>query len=136
MIDLDFRLVKRRVNPWMQFALALATGWLCILICKIAGAVSGTEYIGAMIGIILFTIVNTVVSIAQNSFLRYTVPSYYIYGLLVAVLFLSAKFISGISVCQLAEYRMMLFSVTLFYFIVSILVRLVRLIYEIAENDV
>src|SRR5580704_13326062 len=130
MLEVDFTLVHKRIGPWAQFALALVIALAGMVICKIAHIGRGTEYFAAMTGIVLFTLVNTVISIAHPSFLRYTVPSYYLYGLLIVILFLSAKFMSGISVWDLTEYREMLFSVTLFYFIVSLLVRLVRLIYE------
>jgi hypothetical protein len=135
MAEINFTLVQRKANPWVQLGLALATGFSGMLIIKIAGVIGGAEYFAAMVGIILYTIMNIVVSIAHGSFLRYTIPSFYTYILLVVILFLSAKFLSGISIWQLTEYRMMLFSVTLFYTIASILVRMLRLIYELAEKD-
>lgn len=135
MVDINFELVHRKVNPWLQFGLAIAVGLVGMVICKIVQGQGSSEYLAAMAGIILFTLINVVVSVAHTSFLRYTVPSYYIYGLLLIVLLLSAKYISGISIWKLTEYRMMLFSITLFYFIASLLVRLLRYIYEIAESD-
>jgi hypothetical protein len=62
-------------------------------------------------------------------------PSFYIYIALVIVLFLSAKFFSGISIWTLSIYRNMLTSVSIFYLIISVLVRGLRLIYEAAERD-
>ncbi len=135
MAEINFTIVQRKANPWIQFGLALATAFSGMLICKIAHAGGGAEYFAAMVGIILYTIMNTVVSIAHGSFVRYTVPSYYIYIIMVAILFKSAKILSGISVLTLTEYRMMLLSVTLFYFVASVLVRLLRIIYEMAERD-
>jgi len=55
-------------------------------------------------------------------------------GLLV-VLLLSARLISGTSIWQLREYRMMLGSIVVFYIITSLLVRLIRTIWEFAEED-
>jgi hypothetical protein len=135
MLEINFTLIKKRANPWVQFALGLITGFSGMLLFKIIRPGAGHEYFAAMVGIILYTIINTVVSIAYSSFLRYTIPSYYIYILLVIILLLSAKFLSGISIWKLEEYRMMIVSITLFYFIISIMVRLVRYIYELAESD-
>ncbi|MDB5282756.1 MAG: hypothetical protein JWO06_1831 [Bacteroidota bacterium] len=135
MAEIDFTLVHKRAGYWVQFAVSLAMGWLGMIFCKIIHAGSGREYFAAFIGIIFFTLINTVVSIANKSFLRYTVPSYYLYILLVAVLFLSAKFVSGISIWSLEEYRMMFISTTLFYYVASVLVRAVKYIFEAAEKE-
>jgi hypothetical protein len=134
MFEVNFTLVKRRVGPWVQFAIALATGLLGMLVCKIAGAEAGREYFAAMVGITFFTIINTVISIGYKSYLRYTLPSYYIYILLIVILLLSAKFLSGISIWKLQEYRNMLLSVTIFYAVVSVLVRIVRFIFDMVED--
>src|SRR5580698_5554073 len=107
-MDFDFTLVKKKVSPFKQFGIAVAAAWIGMLICRAPGIEPGSEYFAAMIGIIFFTLINTVVSISYSSFLRYTVPSWYIYILLVVVLFLSAKLFSGISIWHLEEYRMML----------------------------
>ncbi len=135
MIEVTFTFIKKRAGPFLQLAVSLATGWVGMLICKLGHTAKGTEYFAAMVAIIFYTLINTVVSIAHKSFLRYTIPSYYIYIILVVLLLLSAKLISGISIWNLEEYRMMVVSVTMFYLIVSLLVRGVRFIYEIAEED-
>ena len=135
MQEINFTIVQKKANPWIQFGVAVATAFTGMLICKIGRLGGGAEYFAAMVGIILYTIMNTVVSIAHRSFLHYTVPSYYIYLLLLVILLQSAKFLSGISIWNLEEYRMMIMSVTLFYFIISLLVRLLRMMYELAESD-
>jgi hypothetical protein len=135
MMDMDFTLASKRASPMVQALASLLIGWVGMVLCKVFGAAPGTEYFAAMVAIIFYTIINTVVSIAHTSFMRYTVPSYYLYiGLLVVVL-LSAKFVSGISIWLLEEYRMMLITITMFYAVVSLLVRVMRAIYEAAEND-
>src|SRR5690349_21271864 len=131
-MELNFTLLKHRATPFYQVALALVVGLGGMVICKVIHAESGSEYFAAMVAIILFVLINTVVSIAYSSYFRYTVPSYYIYVGLVAVLFLSAKLFSGISIWTLPIYRNMITSVSIFYLIVSTLVRLLRLIYEAA----
>jgi hypothetical protein len=134
MIEVKFTLAHKRFNPFIQLAVALCTGWVGMFFCKIVHPGGGVEFFAAMVAIIFFAILNTVVSITYNSFFKYTVPSWYIYIMLVVVLFFSAKLLSGISIWKLEEYRMMLLSVTLFYFVASSLVRLVRLLYNAAEN--
>jgi hypothetical protein len=112
----------------------LAIGWAGMLVCKIFQVEASSAYFSALLAIIFFTIVNTVISISYKSYLRYTIPSYYIYIALVIILLQSAKLSSGISIWKLTEYRMMLVSVTLFYFIASVLVRIIRIIYDAVES--
>jgi hypothetical protein len=134
-MELNFTLLKHKATPLYQFALALIVGLTGMLTCKVVEVKPGTEYFAAMIAIILYTLLNTVISVAYRSFLRYTMPSFYIYIALVVILFLSAKLFSGISIWTLSIYRNMLTSVSLFYLIISILVRGLRFIYEAAERD-
>ncbi len=134
-MEVNFTLFRHRVTLLYQLIFALAIGWGGMAVSKIYKAEAGTEYFAAMLGIILFVLINTIVSVANKSFFRYTVPSYYMYILLVVVLFLSAKFLSGVSIWTLPIYRNMLATVTVFYAIVSILVRTVLFIFEAAERE-
>ena len=131
----NLTLAKQKATPVNQAIAALIIGLICMLIAHVIRVEPGSEYFAAMIGIILFTIINTVVSLNHSSFARYTLPSYYIYIALVALLFISARLLSGISIWNLPIYRMMLTSVTIFFFIISTLVRVIRLIYEVADQE-
>ena len=135
MLEVNFTVVKQKVSPYLQLAIALGIGWAGMLICKIFNLGDTSEYFAAFIAIIFYSLLNTVVSLAHPSFFRYTVPSYYLFIALMVVLLLSARYTSGISIWKLEEYRMMLVSIVLFYAIASILVRAVRFIYEAALND-
>ena len=135
MSEINFTLVNQRANKTAQFAVSLTIGWLGMIVCKLSHANPGKEYFAGLIGIIFYAIINTVISLAHKSFFRYTLPSYYLYLFLVAILFLSAKFLSGISIWNLEEYRMMILSISVFYFIVSVAVRAIKYIYEAAEED-
>ncbi|MFN8298714.1 MAG: hypothetical protein U0T75_06375 [Chitinophagales bacterium] len=135
MADMDFTIVRQRLTPLMQLVVALIVGWAGMLISKFTHQEVSTPYFAAFIGIIFFTIMNTVVSLANPSFVKYTVVSYGVYILLLALLLLSAKFVSGISIWDLWIYRMMTTSVTMFYVIVSILIRAVRFLFDIAQED-
>ena len=53
---------------------------------------------------------------------------------LVIILLLSARGISGISIWNLPEFRMMLLPISIFYFMVSTMVRAIRFLYELAES--
>lgn len=135
MTELTFTIVKQRATPLAQVLIALVTGWVAMGVVHLMHFSPGKEYFGAFIGIIFFTLINTVASIANESYMKYTLPSYGLYFALVAVLFLSAKFLSGISIWSLWEYRMMFISVTLFYLVVSTLVRVLRGLYEMVSSD-
>jgi hypothetical protein len=134
MQELTFAIVKKRAKPLIQFAASILIGWLGMGICKLFHLHNGAEYFAAFIAIIFFCLINVVVSLAYESYLRYTVPCYYLYILLVVILLLSSKFLSGISIWTLYEFRMMLVSISIFYFMASTMVRGVRLIYEAAEK--
>ncbi|MFN8285923.1 MAG: hypothetical protein U0V74_04170 [Chitinophagales bacterium] len=136
MAEIVFTVVKQRVTPITQGVVALAVGLVGMLIVKAGGISTGSEYFSAIVAIILFTILNTVVSVANESYTKYTVPSYGVYLVIVAVLFLSAKLFSGLSVWETSNwvYRMMITSITLFYVIISVLVRAIRFLYDMAES--
>lgn len=134
MQELNFTIVKKRATPLIQFALSVLIGWAGMGICKLLHLHDAQEYFAAFIAIIFFCLINVIVSLAYESFLRYTVPCWYLYILLSAVLLLSAKFSSGISIWTLYEFRMMLISISIFYLMASVMVRGIRLIYEAAEN--
>ena len=135
MLDVNFTVAKKHISPFLQVAIALGIGWGGILICKLLHLPGTAPYFAAFIAIIFYSLLNTVVSLAHASFFKYTVPSYYTFIGLLVVLLLTARYISGISIWKLEEYRMMLLSIVLFYAIASILVRAVKLIYEAALND-
>ena len=136
MLEVNFTLIKHRINPYMQLAIGLAVGWTGMLICKLGHIPGASEYFAAYIAVVFYCLLNTVVSLAHPSFLRYTIPSYYIFILLLAVLLLSARYTSGISIWDLEIYRMMLLPIVMFYVIASLLIRLLRFLYETAQNDV
>jgi hypothetical protein len=134
MQELTFAIVKKRVSPLIQFAVALTIGLAGIAICRLLHTQSAEEYLAAFIGIIFFCLISIVVSLANESFLRYTMPCFYLYILLVGVLFLTAKHFSGVSIWKLYEYRNMLISLSLFYFVASCMVRIIRGIYELSKS--
>lgn len=133
MKDLSFTIVNRSATPLVQFVACLLIGWAGMLVVQVIKVPPGAEYFAAFLAIILFTIVNTIVSIASDSYFKYTIPSYGFYVLLVAVLFLTSKYLSGISIWNLWEYRMMFTSITMFYIIISTLVRAVRFLFDAAS---
>lgn len=134
MSDISFTILKKRANPWLQAIFALVLGWVGMGVCKVLHLPNAEEYFAALVAIIAFTLLNIAVSFGYDSFLRYTVPCWYLYIALVIVLFLSARTLSGVSIWTQYEYRAMLISVTLFYVLASILVRIVKLFYDAANK--
>lgn len=133
-MELNFTIVRKRASPLIQVAAALVIGWSGMAVCQLTKLPAGTEYFAAFVAIIFFALINIVVSLAYESYLRYTVPSYYLYILLVIVLLLSAKNLSQVSIWSQYEYKMMLISISIFYLLASTMVRAIRLIYEAAEK--
>ena len=135
MMEVNFTFVKQRTSPLVQLGLAVGIGWSGMLLCKLFHIAGTPEYFAALVAIIFYCLLNTVVSIAHPSFFRYTVPSYYIFIALLVVLLLSARYLSGVSIWNLEIYRMMLLPIVIFYALASLLVRAVRYIYDVAEHD-
>ena len=130
----NFTIAQQKLTPVTQVAVTATIGIAGMLVIKVLPIDATYEYFAAMVALVFFTIVNILVSLAHPSFFRYTVPSYYLYGALVVILLLSARGLSNISIWDLWVYRMMLFSLTIFYFMASVMVRAIRAIYELGEK--
>jgi hypothetical protein len=122
-------------SPLKQALACAALALVGMVFCHFVFKGDSFEFMSAFTGIVLFSILNTVLSVMHESFVKYTWPSWWIFLVLLFLLLLSARLISGTSIWKLAEYRMMLGSIVAFYIIISLLVRLVRTIWEFAEND-
>jgi hypothetical protein len=121
-----------RLSPLFQFAAALTLGAIVELFCFLMLPNNANEFSGAFIGILFYGISNNVLSIFNESFKKYTLPSYGFYFLMVALLLLLAKFLSHKSIWELPQYRFMFSSITIFYLTASVLVRIIRAIYQFA----
>ena len=127
--------IANQFSPLRQ-ALACATlSIVGMIVCHFIFRGDSFEFMAAFTGIVLFSIINSVVSVFHESFIKYTWPSWMLFIALLVVLLLTARLISGVSIWALREYRMMLGSILVFYVMTSLLVRLVRAIWEFAEED-
>lgn len=133
-MPIDFTIAHQKFTPWRQVVATVVIALAGMLVVKISPLEPRFEYFVVMVSLVFFSIFNTLVSLAYPSFFRYTVPSYYLYIAMSAVLLLTAKFLSDISIWDLWEYRMMYLSLTVFYFVISVLVRIIRAIYELGEK--
>ena len=133
-MPLDFTIAHKKFTPWRQVAATIVIALLGMLVVKVSTLAPEYEYFVVMVSLVFFSIFNTIISLAYPSFFRYTVPSWYLYIAMAAVLLLTAKLLSGISLWDLWAYRNMLLSLTVFYFIISLLVRVIRGIYELGEK--
>lgn len=122
-------------SPLRQGLIALLIGFVGIVFCKIAGFSASAQFSLAFTGIILYCMLNSIVSVFNDSFAKYTWPSWGVFVVLVIVLLLSARYISGDSIQAHREFIKILLSVSLFYMVLSVLVRLIRTMWEFAEND-
>lgn len=123
------------LTPRRQALACLGLSLVGIVICHFAFAGTNTEFLAAFSGIMFYSLMNPVLSIFHESFAKYTWPSWLYYLGLLVLLLLAARYISGTSIWALPEYRMMLGSIAAFYIITSIMVRVIRAIWEFAESD-
>lgn len=127
--------IKSTFSPLRQALACAALSFIGMIICHFAFKGDSLEFSAAFIGIVLYALINSIISVFHETFVKYTWPSWMLFVALLVVLLLSARYISGISIWKLGEYRMMLGSVVVFYIITSLLVRLIRAIWEFAEQD-
>ncbi|MBL7776666.1 MAG: hypothetical protein JNK66_00065 [Chitinophagales bacterium] len=118
-----------------QVVLAVAIGLVGMLTAHYGNFENGTEYFAVLVAMIFYVLTNSIVSISESSIYKYTLPSIYSYIAFSAALLLLAKFMSGISIWNLWEYRMMVVSLTFFYFVLSFLVRVIRFVLEISGGE-
>lgn len=133
-MPINFTIAHQKLTPVTQVTVTAALGVAGMLLVKVLPLGPTYEFFAAFVALVFFAIMNILVSLAYPSFFRYTVPSFYLYGALVVILLLTARGLSGISIWDLWVYRMMLFSLTIFYFMASVLVRAIRAIYEMGEK--
>jgi len=127
--------IANRFSPLKQALACSALSLVGMIICHFVFMVDSFYFMASFTVIVLFCIMNAVVSVFHETFMKYTWPSWMIFIGLLVVLLLLARLISGVSIWSLREYRMMLGSIVVFYVISSLLVRLVRAIWEFAEED-
>lgn len=124
-----------KISPFRQALACAALSVTGMVICHFLFIGGAYEFMAAFTGIVLFSIMNSVVSVFHETFVKYTWPSWLIFIALLVILLLCARFISGSSIREHREYVMMLSSIVAFYIISSLLVRIVRAIWEFAEED-
>ena len=127
--------IANQFSPLRQALACAGLSLVGMIICHFIFRGDSFEFMAAFTGIVLYCLVNSVVSVFHETFMKYTWPSWMIFIGLLVVLLLLARLISGVSIWSLREYRMMLGSIVVFYVISSLLVRLVRAIWEFAEED-
>lgn len=127
--------IASKFSPIRQALACAAISISGMFVCHFVFKGDTAEFTAAFTGIVLFSLINSVISIFNETFVKYTWPSWLIFIALLALLLLCARYISGVSIWTLREYRSMLISIVAFYVITSLLVRVVRAIWEFAEND-
>lgn len=123
------------VTPLKQALVALLIGLCGIGMAKLWGAGGGIEFAGAFVGILLYVLMNVMISISHANFWKYISPSFGFYVLLMAILIISAKLTSGFSIFAFKEYQMLVLAFTLFYLLASGLSRLIRALFEFANEN-
>ncbi len=122
-------------TPLVQGGLTIVIGIVGMWISKLLGAESYFVFILSFVAIVFYSLMNNVLSIFQESFQKYTWPSWGVFLVLIVVLLLTARVLTGESIRQHSEFIKILLSVVLFYFVLSLMMRMIRAMWEFAEND-
>lgn len=126
---------NKTFSPLLQAACSLVLGLVGIVVTKILGEETFYQFVFAFTGIVVYCLVNAIISVFRDSFVRYTLVSWWVYIGLVIILLLFARFISGESIQSHKEFIQMLISLSIFYVVVSVVVRIIRAVWQFAEND-
>ena len=126
---------SKRFSPLVQAICILVLSLVGIVGTKLLGIGSSYQFLTSFMGLGVYCLINVIISIFHESFVRYTMISWWLYAGLTVVLLLAARFISGVSIRAHAEFIQMLISLTIFYVVTSILVRAIRAVWQFAEND-
>ena len=128
-------LSKRFFSPLVQAIAVLVLSLAGIAGTKLLGMNTSYLFLTSFMGLGVYCLINVIISIFHESFVRYTMISWWLYAGLTVVLLLAARFISGVSIRAHAEFIQMLISLSIFYVVTSILVRGIRAVWQFAEND-
>jgi hypothetical protein len=123
------------LTPLRQALFAIFFGLIGMALAKIFSAPNYFCVVLSFVSIVFFSLVNNILSIFQTSFKQYTLPSWGAYASIVIVVLMMARLISGDSIQKHPEFLKILFSVSLFYIVLSVLMRVIRAMWEFAEND-
>lgn len=126
---------KGMFPPLLQAIGILGISIIGIVGTKLFGLDSSYQFLAPFVGLGVYSLINAIISIFHESFVRYTMVSWWLYVGLTIVLLLTARFISGESIRKHPEYIQMLISLTIFYVVTSVLVRAIRAVWQLAEND-
>ena len=132
MIEVD---IVNKFSPFKQALACAALSLAGMVLCHFIFRGGTFEFMAAFTGIVLYSLLNSIISVFHETFMKYTWPSWIIFIGLIIVLLFCARYISGVTIWSLNEYRMMLVSIVAFYIITSLMVRVIRGIWEFAEDE-
>lgn len=125
----------RTFSPVKQGLVSLLSGVIIILVSRIFSADTMYSFLFAFVVIVAYCITNAFFSLFHDSFARYVWPSWGIFVVLTAMLLLFARLVSNSSIQEHREFIQMLISVVIFYVLFSLMIRLMRLLWQYAEAD-
>jgi drug/metabolite transporter (DMT)-like permease len=127
--------VIQKFSPIKQGVVSLLLGVLLILLSRMLSSDTMYPFLFAFVAVVAYCITNAFFSLFNNSFARYVWPSWGIFVVLTALLLLFARFVSNTSIQEHREFIQMLISVVIFYVLFSLMMRLMRMLWQYAEAD-
>lgn len=125
----------RKFSPVKQGMVSLLFGVVLILFSRMASNDTMYPFLFAFVAIVAYCITNSFFSLFNESFVRYVWQSWGVFVLLTTLLLLFARIISNTSIQEHKEFIQMLFSVVIFYVLFSLMMRLMRVLWQYAEAD-
>ncbi len=127
--------VIRKFSPIKQGLVSLIFGVVLILFSRLFSNDTMYCFLFAFVAIVAYCITNAFFSLFNESFVTYVWPSWGVFVLLTVLLLLFARLVSNTSVQEHKEFLQMLISVVIFYVLFSLMMRLMRMLWQYAEAD-
>jgi drug/metabolite transporter (DMT)-like permease len=125
----------RSLSPVKQGIASLLFGVVLILLSRLASNDTMYCFLFAFVGIVAYCIINAFFSLFNDSFAGYVWSSWGVFVVLTVLLLLFARLVSNTSIQEHREFIQMLFSVVIFYVLFSLMMRLMRMLWQYAEAD-
>lgn len=131
---MESRLI-RTFSPVKQGLVSLLFGIVLMLLSRVISNDTMYSFLFAFVAVVAYCITNAFFSLFNESFVAYVWPSWGVFLVLTALLLLFARIVSNTSIQEHKEFIQMLISVVIFYMLFSLMMRLMRMLWQYAEAD-
>ncbi len=128
--------IKKSFTPVLQFAVFAGSGAISIIVASIIAQEKLTTWMFAASFLLLFSILNNVMSMFVDDFKKYIIHSVYSFTFLLIALILLASTLSGLSINEASPYRNIFLVIFISNFIFISMIMMVKgLLIFLSQKD-